>query len=209
VLVVMLLLVVLALVIPIVFKGTRPALTAAGGLLAAVAALGYALLTFSLVDATERLTRASADALEAQTRPNVIIHVELHGFMLFLVIENMGAGEAFEVRFDREGDFAAFPDQLVADAAFWAAGLGCLAPKQRLAYAFMNTTRPLPADPRVRVTVHYRSRGGRHYDADFPFNASELMNVAITYSADERALGELEGIHEEMTQTRRILGARP
>lgn len=184
VLIVMLLLVALALVIPIAFKGTRPALTAAGGLLAAVAALGYALLTFSLVDATERLTQASADALEAQTRPNVILAAEPFQTVLYLVIENAGASEAFDVRVNvSAGRFDDFPNQMLTGARFLEDGFTYLAPHQRHHFLLANLARALPArQASVEFTVTYRSRAGKPYGAAFPFNLQELLGVGLIES---------------------------
>jgi hypothetical protein len=178
VLAVMLLLVVLALVVPIAFKGTRPALTAAGGLLAAVAALGYALLTFSLVDATERLTRASADSLEAQTRPNVIVRAQPYRTILFLMVENKGAGEAFNVRFEvTGGSFERFPKQRVTEARFMREGFAYLAPGQEYGVMAADQIRQPEGDPSATVTVTYRSRAGREYVGTFPIHLLDLFGL--------------------------------
>jgi hypothetical protein len=173
------------------------------------ATVAYALLTERLVGATdkmrvaqEELTRLTAEVLEAQTRPNVIVHTELHGFLVYLVVENMGAGEAFDVHLDREGPLEAFPDQLVANAAFWTEGFRFLAPGQRHAALFFNTTRAFPENPQVRVTVQYRSRAGARYEADFQFNAAEMKNLSMQYAVADRLLKALQDLRADLSAFR-------
>jgi len=148
--------------------------------------------------AQEKLTQTTAEALEVQTRPNVIISIELHSFLGYLVVQNAGVGEAFDVRVECVGSLQSFPDQLLTEARFLADGFTYLAPSQKHAALFFNTTRPFPPDPRLHLAVRYRSRAGAPYVAEFPLDVGELKGVALQYSATERGLEKLVEIHEEL-----------
>src|SRR6266508_2276717 len=91
-----------AIIAALIWPSVRQTLAAIFGLLVGAATIAYALLTARMVHATdkmrvaqEKLTQTTAEALEVQTRPNVIISIELHSFLGYLVVQNAGVGEAF------------------------------------------------------------------------------------------------------------------
>src|SRR5450756_72376 len=143
----------------ILSPAVREPLSAVLAIIVGAAAVAYALIT-------ERL-------LEAQTRPYIILTTVPHQHLLYLVVQNTGAGEAYDVRFSSEGDFTAFPDQMVTGARFIRNGFKYLAPGQQHGVLLANLASTLKEEASVEITVTYRSRHGRNYDAVFPFHLQE------------------------------------
>jgi hypothetical protein len=166
--------------------------------LAAVLTLVVGAATAAYVLLTERL-------LEAQTRPNVILASEPHRTLLYLVVENVGAGEAFDVHFTiRSGGFDNFPAQLVTKARFMETGLTYLAPRQRVTSLLANLAGGLKEGPAaVEISVSYRSRQGKRYDnVVFAFNLRELewMTLMEANTPLGRIAASIEKIEERLSR---------
>jgi len=161
----------------ILSRPVREPLSAVLAIVVATAAAAYAWTTEKL--------------LEAEIRPNVILSTEVYrNALLYLIVENAGVGEAFEVRVEiTKGDFTNFPKEKVSTARFLTDGFSYLAPRQRHAFLLASTTSELKDEAFVELTISYRSRDRKKYVASFPFRLQELLGVGLI--EDHTPLGRI------------------
>ena len=147
------------------FKDTLAALLS---IAVGISTIVYALLTARLV--------------ETQTRPHVVVYMELHGFLIYLTVKNLGAGEARELRFGHVGSFDDFPDQQINAARFLTDGIQQLAPGQKVQALLANGAGAVKTDkwPSVVVSVTYMSVENRSYSGKFPLHLSDFRGSSMT-----------------------------
>lgn len=146
-------------------------------LVVALATVFYAILTQRLVDET-RIMR------EAQTLPAVAIRVEPHEEFLhaaMLIIENVGAGPAYQVKLDLKPDFQLRPGTMLSAAGLFKHGLNYLGPKQRittfLASMIDQTAEIEKPDGHFRfeVAATYNDMFGKSHRESFPIEFLQFL----------------------------------
>lgn len=130
-----------------------------------VATVVYAILTAALVRETRRMR-------EVQTEPRIEVVAEPkeeYISIITLLVRNIGAGPAYDVRFSIRGESASEGEAaLIADftrSRFLLTGLKYLGPGQhiRSSYTQMNKDHDKKMSARLLVTVEYSSALGRSY----------------------------------------------
>lgn len=146
--------------------------------LVALSTVVYAVLTAILVIETRRLRKA-------QSQPHVSVRVEstpgAFGFT-DLVVENVGQGSAYEVRFTLEQDLQLEPKRKASDIGFLHHGISYLAPGQRLSsyfYQIMGLNEQIvdPGRPRLTLTVAYRDATRAKYSERFELDFVHFDNM--------------------------------
>ena len=147
----------------------------------AIATVAYAILTGILVSETTKMREAQTEyaALtgilvsettkmrEAQTEPDMSISLRQggrYGNLLEMVIQNIGAGEAFDVNFETKTDFTIrhglekyqkrFQDLNIIDK-----GLNRVAPNQSY-FFFMAPAEQVQNEPSFEIKVRYKNSAG-------------------------------------------------
>lgn len=126
---------------------------------------------------------------ELQTAPNVVVYLEVNGWFVNLVVENIGQGIAREVRLTIEPSLATMLPKGLDEPAF-ARGIPFdLAPRQKLT-CFINSILSLPSDgdKPLRYDVDVRHPG--EY-------AGSVQNHKFTIDFDNLKGAQLEGNHVE------------
>lgn len=126
----------------------------------AIATVAYAILTGILVSETTKMR-------EAQTEPDMSISLRQggrYGNLLEMVIQNIGAGEAFDVNFETKTDFTIrhglekyqkrFQDLNIIDK-----GLNRVAPNQSY-FFFMAPAEQVQNEPSFEIKVRYKNSAG-------------------------------------------------
>lgn len=190
----------------IVCPSLRNALSAALTVMIAGATVAYALLTSEIVNATRTnlsltsqlvkatetytsLTKdildATKDKIEAETRPEIGVHIELRDSArqnVFLIVQNIGTGAARDLSFFPE------PQTGPASAAkIVSLGKKYMPPSQKLAY-YLGSILALGRDYFVPciLKARYLGYGGKVYEETFQINFSEVESV-VSSAVDEIA----------------------
>jgi hypothetical protein len=104
------------------------------------------------------------------------VHMELVGFVIYMAIENVGAGEARTLRFRSSTSFDAFPEQMVSQTRIFSDGMALLAPRQKRMVMLANGAAAIKQDrwPSVDVTVSYCSSAKLAYESTFSLDLQDL-----------------------------------
>jgi hypothetical protein len=146
----------------------------------AVATVFYAVLTWRLVKETERMRAA-------QTDPHVAVRIEPSDVwinLVMLVIENVGAGPAYDVKLSVTPDFTTANKQPLSELGMFKYGLPYMAPGQRVSHFLTSVTEDMPelekADGRYRftITARYRTAGGAQQESDYPIDFMQLIGLS-------------------------------
>jgi hypothetical protein len=138
----------------------------------------YAVLTAILVMETRRLRKG-------QSQPHVSVRIEsspgAFGFT-DLVVENVGQGSAYDVRFSLEHDLQLEPRRKASDIGFLRHGVSYLAPRQRLSSYFfqligLNDKVAGPDRPRLALTVAYRDAAKNDFTERFELDFAHFDNM--------------------------------
>jgi hypothetical protein len=142
----------------------------------AVATVVYAILTWKLVSETRRMR-------EVQTEPNIAISLlrreDFIGFVDML-IQNIGLGPAYDVRFSLERDFKGGRRQKpLSDIGIFSRGLKYLPPNQKV--QFFLTSMKEDYDEKLKTVIDlgvtYRNAVGKSYQQAFSLHLSELSGT--------------------------------
>jgi hypothetical protein len=157
---------------PQVLNSNSGAITVFFSGLVAMSTTVYAVLTWVLVSETRKMR-------EAQTEPNISISLQQRGRwgdLLDLVIQNIGLGEAFDVKFEVKTDFRINSPMKqyqnpFQDLNIIKNGLNHIAPNQSYVF-FLTSARAVETVPSFEIKVHYKNNGGvllpeKIYQIDF------------------------------------------
>jgi hypothetical protein len=143
--------------------------------LVAVATLSYAILTWRLVSETRRMR-------QAQTEPKISISIQpKEEFISFIdmVIQNIGLGPAYDIRFELRKDFEYEKGKFLSELNLIKTGVKYLAPNQK--YQFFFTSMVDNFDEKVRqsfeIKVGYRNSVGKNFENTYTIGFSELIGL--------------------------------
>lgn len=98
----------------------------------AIATVVYAFLTWRLVSETRKMR-------EAQTEPKVSVTIQPREEwikLIDMVIQNIGLGPAYNIKFEINPDFECMKGKFLSELGFMKNGLKYLAPNQKLQFFF-------------------------------------------------------------------------
>jgi len=144
-------------------------------LIVALSTIFYVLLTRSLVSETRKMR-------EAQTEPNIFVSIkskEEYIGIIDLIVENIGLGTAYNLRFDVNPDFEYDKGRKFSDIKLIKDGLNYLAPNNKFTYFLTSIMGRIDelGETVVEVIVKYKNCLGDSYQQKFLLDFSELFIV--------------------------------
>lgn len=142
----------------------------------ALATVVYAILTWKLVSETRRMR-------EVQTEPDISVSLlrreEFIGFVDML-IQNIGLGPAYDLRFSLKKDFkGGLRQKPLSEIGIFAKGLKYLSPNQKV--QFFLTSLKEDDDAKLKTVIDlrvtYRNAIGQSYEKAFSLDLSELSGT--------------------------------
>jgi hypothetical protein len=141
----------------------------------AISTLVYAILTSMLVSETRKMRKM-------QTEPNISIRIESNERAIKyvdIIVENIGAGPAFNIKFFLKNDLKLFANDKLSEIGFIKNGLKYLAPKQKLRYPLLDLNSVLKNDSNklIEISVIFSDYLNEKYKSNFEINFEEFRNL--------------------------------
>ena len=137
----------------------------------------YALLTWKLVSETRRMRKV-------QTEPNVSVFIkpreEWIGFV-DLIIQNIGLGPAYNIKFDIKPSFESIGEDSISEIGFIKNGLNYLGPNQKIQF-FLTS-----------MTENYDDKIEKSFDINIAYD-NAMGNKCKSVSRID--FSELKGLHQ-------------
>lgn len=127
----------------------------------ATATIVYAILTWSLVSETKKMRKV-------QTEPKISVIVQSReewiGF-IDMIIQNIGLGPAYDIKFEIEPDYEKFGGRLISEYGFIKNGLKYFGPNQKMQFFFTNLTENYEEKGKhsFEIKVSYQNCVGNSY----------------------------------------------
>jgi len=142
----------------------------------ATATMAYAILTWRLVSETRKMR-------EAQTEPRISVTVQpREEWINFvdMVIQNIGLGPAYNVKFTVNPDFEYSKGEFLSELGFIAKGLEYLAPNQKLQFFLTSMVENSEKKMKTRfeIRVAYQNSLGKTYDDRYPIDFSQFVGLS-------------------------------
>jgi hypothetical protein len=161
-------------------------------LVVAAATVFYAILTRQLVGETMRMRTA-------QTDPHVAVRIEPSDLwinLVLLVVENVGAGPAYDVRLSVAPDFVTANKQSLSELGMLKHGLPYMAPGQRVSHFLASVTDDMPDFDKdekrynFTVTTRYKSVTGTQHEFQYPIDFKQLIGLSTIGEPPLREIGK-------------------
>jgi len=135
----------------------------------------YAILTRSLVSETKKMR-------EAQTEPNIFISLkskEEYIGLVDLVIQNIGLGAAYNLKFDVNPDFEYSKGRMLSEIKFIKNGLRYLPPNNKRVYFLISLIGRAEELEKISIEVkaEYDNCLGKSYQQQYTLDFSELLGM--------------------------------
>jgi len=140
------------------------------------ATIAYAILTWRLVSETKRMR-------EAQTEPKVSVTIQPREEwinFIDMVIQNIGPGQARNIKFDVNPDFEYTKGMFLSELGPMKNGLGYLAPNQKLQF-FLTSMAENFEEKRKKsfeITVSYENSAHKKYEDVYVIDFSPLIGLS-------------------------------
>jgi len=157
-------------------KENSGAFTVIFSALIAIATIVYAVLTWRLVSETIKMR-------EAQTEPKVSVTIqprEEYINFIDMVIQNIGLGPAYDVKFKVDPDFEYAEGKFLSELGFMKNGLGYLAPNQKLQFFLTSMTENFEEKTKkhFEIRVTYKNSGDKKYEDIYTIDFSQLIGLS-------------------------------
>ncbi|MGA2363777.1 MAG: hypothetical protein ABSG73_15155 [Candidatus Aminicenantales bacterium] len=166
------------------------------GAILALTTIIYALITSRMLYETKKMR-------QSQTEPDVFITVQPQEgarVILNLVIQNIGLGAAYDLRFKVEPDIKLRSGKNLSDINFMKHGFRYLAPKQKLECFIASSMEEAQKKENIlrEITVYYRNKNEKSYEATFVLDFMEYFGM-MHVDADpfKGIVDKLETIHRD------------
>lgn len=142
----------------------------------AIATIVYAFFTGKLVLETRRMR-------EAQTEPKVWAYIQpKEGSINFImmIVENMGLGPAYNIKFKVDPDFEYEKGKVLSDLGFVKDGWNYLSPKEKLPPLFLtNMSEDFEEKSKksFNINITYEDNSGKIHENTCPINFSSLIGL--------------------------------
>lgn len=142
----------------------------------AIATVVYAILTASLVSETKRMRQATH-------WPQVVVRLDTdtkHWNCLFLLVENVGAGPAVDVKFETIQDFTFKKPKDLSKVGILQNGTSSLVPGQKFETFLTTLVGELEAEPYPTAIVRssYKDVEGNEYSTEHVLNAGDFVGLS-------------------------------
>lgn len=137
-----------------------------------IATIVYAVLTWRLVSETRQMRKA-------QTEPKVSVIVqpkEDRIYFLDIVIQNIGLGPAYEIKFELNKDFECFSGTYLGSTGVFKQGMSYLAPSQKIQFFFtsMIENHNVKIESVFDIRVSYKDAAGSTYAEVYTIDLSHF-----------------------------------
>jgi len=167
------------------------------GAILALTTILYALITGRMLYETKKMR-------ESQTEPDVFITVQPMDrarFILNMVIQNIGLGAAYDLRFKVEPDIKLRSGTNLSEVNFMKQGFRYLAPKQKLECIVAHTIEEANKKEKTlhKITVYYQNKNKKSYEATFVLDFTEYFGMLYSDTDPFKGIIEkLETIHRDI-----------
>jgi hypothetical protein len=174
-------------------------LNANSGAILAITTLVYAIITGRMLYETKRMR-------ESQTEPHVFINVqpvERVRFIKNIVIQNIGPGPAYDLKFKIEPDIVLRTGHNLSEINMMKLGHKYLAPNQRLECLVPHSIEEAKKKEKTlyAMTVTYRNKGKKHYEETFVLDFTEYSGMLYTDADPYKGIIEkLDAIHRDINK---------
>lgn len=188
-------------------KETFDILSICIGAILMITTIIYAWITGRMLNETKRMR-------ESQTEPIVFITVEsIEGArsLLNLVVQNIGQGAAIDLTFKVEPDILLPTNKYLSETNLIKQGFSRLAPKQRIEFLIASAIKIAKQDTKElhRITVSYKDRAGKAFEASYSIDFTELFGVPyIAKDPNEAIVNALKSIHQDIERVSSSSGSK-
>lgn len=135
----------------------------------------YVILTRSLVSETRKMR-------EAQTEPNIFISLkskEEYIGLVDLIIQNIGLGAAYNIKFEIEPDFEYAKGRMLSEINLIKNGLHYLAPNQKISFFIASIPEIFMKKKKsfFEIKVKYDNKFGKPYKNTYLIDFSEFFDL--------------------------------
>ena len=173
----------------------------------AITTIVYAWITRRMLNETKRMR-------ESQTEPHVFVNVqpmERAKFILNMVIQNIGHGPAYDLKFKVEPDILLEPAYKISEINLMKNGFRYLAPDQKLecivAYSIAEAKKK--EKTLHDVTVSYRNKDRKAFEETFTLDFTEYFGMRYSDTDPNKGIIEkLDAIHKDIDSVSRSSGSK-
>ncbi|MGB4263292.1 MAG: hypothetical protein WBJ29_07140 [Fervidobacterium sp.] len=156
----------------------------------AISTVVYAVLTYQLTSETRKMR-------EAQTEPKISIsiqHREEYIKLLDMIVENIGQGPAYGVKFEVDPDFEIVKGYFLSQLGFVKNGVAYFAPKQKIEFFLTNIAEGFndKVNIEIKIKVTYSSKAGKRYEDEYIISFKELAGLISLESPKSKIAYALE-----------------
>lgn len=177
----------------------------------AISTVVYAVLTYQLTSETRKMR-------EAQTEPKISIsiqHREEYIKLLDMIVENIGQGPAYGVKFEVDPDFEIVKGYFLSQLGFVKNGVAYFAPKQKIEFFLTNIAEGFndKVNIEIKIKVTYSSKTGKRYEDEYIISFKELAGlislespkskIAYALERSERDLDKISSCLDQLKETLR------
>jgi len=142
----------------------------------AISTIVYAILTWKLVSETRKMK-------EAQTEPKVSITIQPREEwinFIDMVIQNIGLGPAYNIKFEINPDFEYMKGKFLSELGFKKNGLKYLAPNQKLQFflTIMSENFEEKTKKPFEIRISYQNSIGKTYKDVYMIDFSQLIGLS-------------------------------
>ncbi|MCD6214741.1 MAG: hypothetical protein J7J46_07180 [Candidatus Desulfofervidus sp.] len=140
----------------------------------AIATVVYAILTWRLVSETRKMR-------EAQTEPKVSVTIQPREEwinLIDMVIQNIGLGPAYNIKFEINPDFEYMKGKFLSELGFMKNGLKYLAPNQKLQFFLTIENFEEKTKKSFEIRVTYQNSIGKTYKDVYTIDFSQLIGLS-------------------------------
>lgn len=177
------------------------------GAILAITTIVYALITGRMLYETKKMR-------ESQTEPDVFITIqpmERARPLLNLVIQNIGLGAAYDLKFKVDPDIEMRSGRKLSDVNFMKNGFRYLAPKQKIeSFVASSIEQAQKKEPTLHyITVSYRNKTKKSYEATFVLDFTEYFGMLYTDNDPFKGIiDKLDTIHKDIDSVSRSSGSK-
>ena len=165
-------------------------------LLAAVVAIttiAYAGFTWKLVSETIKMRKV-------QTEPHISITMQPREDkfgLIDMVVQNIGLGPAYNIRFDITTDFELLTNKQLSDIGFFKNGIQYFAPNDKRQFFLANAYQKYDElmSTKIQITAKYNNGAGTNYSSPYIIDFSEFENLI---SVGESPISEIANSLDKM-----------
>ena len=142
----------------------------------AIATIVYAILTWELVSETKKMR-------ESQTEPKVSVTIQPREEwinFIDMVIQNIGLGPAYNIKFEVSPDFEYTKGGFLSNLGFIKNGLGYLSPNQKLQFFLTSLSENFEVKTKkpFKIKVTYQNSLGKKYEDVYIIDFSQLIGLS-------------------------------